>query len=169
MTFVELLKSFFLDNGMGWMVVGLFSCLMLGGLGSSKGLFISGNQMAGILSEKPDLFGKLLVIMALPGTQGVYAFVLTFAGMIILKFNAAGTLSMSRGIVLFFCFVFIGIVQYLSAVYQGKNSAAAINLVAKQPDKAGGAILIPAMVETYALLAFVAGFVLLIFISGSSL
>lgn len=169
MTFVELLKSFFLDNGMGWMVVGLFSCLMLGGLGSSKGLFISGNQMAGILSEKPDLFGKLLVIMALPGTQGVYAFVLTFAGMIILKFNTAGTLSMGRGIALFFCFVFIGIVQYLSAVYQGKNSAAAINLVAKQPDKAGGAILIPAMVETYALLAFVAGFVLLIFISGSSL
>jgi len=169
MTFVELLNEFFFANGMSWMVIGLFCCLMLGGLGSSKGLHISGNQMAGTLSEKPDLFGKLLVLMALPGTQGVYAFVLTFAGMIILKFNTGGELSVLKGIALFFSFIFIGIVLYLSAVYQGKNSAAAINLVAKQPDKAGGAILIPALVETYALLAFVAGFVLLIFISKSTL
>jgi len=169
MTFVELLKSFFLDNGMGFMLLGLFSCLMLGGLGSSKGLHISGNQMAGILSEKPDLFGKLFVLMALPATQGVYGFVLTFAGMIFLGFNKGDTLSMGRGIALFFCLIFIGIVLYVSAIFQGKNSAAAINLVAKQPEKAGGAILIPALVETYALLAFVAGFVLITFITKSSL
>jgi V/A-type H+-transporting ATPase subunit K len=201
MTFVDLLKTFFMTNGMGWMIVGLFTCLMLGGLGSSTGLHISGAQMAGALSEKPDLFGKLLVIMALPGTQGVYAFVLTFAGMILMGFNknttvmvmdpiknvlvpatvidpitkietikkVATTLSAGKGIVLCICFILIGVVQYVSAIYQGKNSAAAINMVVKQPEKAGGAILIPALVETYALLAFVAGFILLIFTKTSSL
>lgn len=170
MTFVDLLKTLFMTNGMGWMIVGLFTCLMLGGLGSSTGLHISGAQMAGALSEKPDLFGKLLVIMALPGTQGVYAFVLTFAGMILMGFSKSdATLSAGKGIVLCLCFILIGVVQYFSAIYQGKNAAAAINMVVKQPEKAGGAILIPALVETYALLAFVAGFILLIFTKTSSL
>jgi len=169
MTFVNLLETLFMTNGMGWMIVGLFTCLMLGGLGSSTGLHISGAQMAGALSEKPDLFGKLLVIMALPGTQGVYSFVLTFAGMILMGFSKAEKLSAGKGIVLCICFILIGVVQYVSAIYQGKNSAAAINMVVKQPEKAGGAILIPALVETYALLAFVAGFILLIFTKTSSL
>ena len=188
MTFIELLKTFFMTNGMGWMVVGLFTCLMLGGLGASNGLHISGAQMAGALSEKPDLFGKLLVIMALPGTQGIYAFVLAITGMMIMEFNkvvsvttidpitkietikkVAVTISAGKGIVLFICFILIGIVQYVSAIYQGKNSAAAINMVTKQPEKAGAAILIPALVETYAILAFVAGFILLIFTKTSSL
>lgn len=176
MTFIEMLRTFFMTNGMGWMVVGLFTCLMLGGLGASNGLHISGAQMAGALSEKPELFGKLLVIMALPGTQGIYAFVLAITGMMIMgyggmdpKTNLPITISAGKGIVLFFCFIFIGIVQYVSAIYQGKNSAAAINMVVKQPEKAGAAILIPALVETYAILAFVAGFILLIFTKNSSL
>jgi V/A-type H+-transporting ATPase subunit K len=176
MTFVEMLRNLFMTNGMGWMVVGLFSCLMLGGLGASNGLHISGAQMAGALSEKPELFGKLLVIMALPGTQGIYAFVLAITGMMIMGYNAIDpltklpqTISASKGFVLFICFILIGVVQYVSAIYQGKNSAAAINMVVKQPEKAGAAILIPALVETYAILAFVAGFILLIFTKTSSL
>jgi len=143
----------------------------------------------------------LLVIMALPGTQGIYAFVLAITGMMIMEFNklvtvmtvdpitkllvpvktidpitqvetikqVATTLSAGKGIVLCICFILIGIVQYVSAIYQGKNSAAAINMVVKQPEKAGAAILIPALVETYAILAFVAGFILLIFAKTSSL
>lgn len=168
MTFADFLSKYFMSTGIGWTVVGLFACLMLGGLGSSKGLHISGSQAAGALSEKPELFGRLFVIMALPATQGLYAFVLAFLGMILLKFNSGGQISVYRGLALFFSFIFIGYVQYTSAIYQGKNSAAAINYTVKQPEKSGGALLIPALVETYALLAFVAGFLLLVFIQGSA-
>jgi len=168
MTFAEFLSKYFMSTGIGWTIVGLFACLMLGGLGSSKGLHISGNQAAGALSEKPELFGRLLILMALPGTQGLYSFVLTFLGMTLLKFNQGAQISIFRGLTLFFTFIFIGYVQYISAIYQGKNSAAAINYTVRQPEKSGGALLIPALVETYSILAFVAGFLLLVFIGKSA-
>ena len=169
MTFAEFLRKYFMSTCIGWTIVGLFACLMLGGLGSSKGLHISGSQAAGALSEKPELFGRLFVIMALPATQGLYSFVLAFLGMILLGFNRGQPISIYRGLTLFFSFIFISIVLYISAIYQGKNSAAAINYTVRQPEKSGGALLIPALVETYALLAFVAGFLLLVFIGGSAL
>ena len=47
----------------------------------------------------------------------------------------------------------IAIVGLLSAIYQGKTSVSSIALVAKKPDQFGKAMLFPAMVETYAILA----------------
>ena len=40
-----------------------------------------------------------------------------------------------------------------AAIYQGKASIASINLVSKAPDQFGKAMIFPAMVETYAILA----------------
>ncbi len=168
MTFAQ----FFADNlntGLHWAAIGFYACMMLGGIGSAIALSIAGTQAAGSLAEKPDLFGRLFVLMALPATQGLYGFVLAFLGMQLTGFNTGAEMSLNKGIALCFSFALIGGVLLFSAVNQGKASAAAINLTVKQPEKSGGALLIPALVETYALLAFVAGFLLLTFIQGSAL
>ena len=47
----------------------------------------------------------------------------------------------------------IGIVGLISGIAQGKTAAASIGIVAKKPDQFGKAMLFPAMVETYAILA----------------
>ena len=47
----------------------------------------------------------------------------------------------------------IAIVGLISAYHQGRTSVAAIGIVAKRPDQFGKAMLFPAMVETYAILA----------------
>ena len=52
----------------------------------------------------------------------------------------------------------IGIVGLISGKYQGMTSAAAIGIVAKKPDQFGKAMLFPAMVETYAILALLISF-----------
>ena len=49
-----------------------------------------------------------------------------------------------------------GLVYWKSAVYQGETSAACINLVAKKPEEMGRAIILPVLVETYAVFAFLA-------------
>ena len=36
----------------------------LGGCGSARGIYIASQQAAGVLSEKPDLFGQLLVTVS---------------------------------------------------------------------------------------------------------
>ena len=47
----------------------------------------------------------------------------------------------------------IGIVGLISGRSQGKTAAASIGIIAKRPEQFGKAMLFPAMVETYAILA----------------
>lgn len=47
----------------------------------------------------------------------------------------------------------IALAGLVSAIYQGRTSAAAIGIIAKKPDQFGRAMLFPAMVETYAILS----------------
>jgi V/A-type H+-transporting ATPase subunit K len=55
----------------------------------------------------------------------------------------------------------IGIVGLVSGKAQGQASAAAIGIVAKRPDQFAKAMLFPAMVETYAILALLISFLAL--------
>jgi len=94
------------------------------------------------------------VLMALPGTQGFYSFICAI--MILLRtgvINNNLTASPAVGLGLMFVGIGTGLVEWLSAVYQGETSAAAINLVARRPEQSGRAILLPALVETYAVVA----------------
>jgi len=163
----ELIYQYFLQSGLGWAVAGAIAAVMLGGVGSARGIRIAGAQAAGVLSEKPELFGKLLVPMALPGTQGFYAFICAI--MIALRtglLKGDVTVSPLAGIGLFFIGVGMGVVEWRSAIYQGEAAAAAINLIGKKPEEGGRAILIPALVETYAVVALLAAILLILWVTA---
>jgi len=64
--------------GLVFAILGMAAVISLSGIGSSIGIGISTMQTAGVLSEKPHLYGKLFVITALPGTQGFYGFIELF-------------------------------------------------------------------------------------------
>ena len=150
----QFLTTYFLESGIGLAVAGAMLCVMFGGWGSSRGLRISGAQAAGVLSEKPELFGKVLVLTALPGTQGFYA--LITAIMIAQKtklIDGAPVCPPIIGFGLFFVGLCAGVVQYRSAIFQGEASAASINLTSRKPEESGRSILFPALIETYAVLA----------------
>jgi len=46
----------------------------LAGVGSILGVRTAAQASAGIVSEDPDKFGKVLLLTALPGSQGIYGF-----------------------------------------------------------------------------------------------
>ena len=62
-------------------------------------------------------------------------------------------MTLLQGFLFFAACLPMAIVGYVSALYQGKTSAASIGLVAKRPEQSGKALIFPAMVETYAILA----------------
>jgi len=166
----EFIKLYFLQTGLGWAAIGAMLAVMLGGVGSARGIRIAGAQAAGVLSEKPEIFGKLLILMALPGTQGFYAFICAIviclqSGLI------AGHVAVAplTGLALMFVGLCMGIVEWRSAIYQGEASAAAINLVGKRPEEAGRSILIPALVETYAVVALLAAILLTLWLTKPGL
>lgn len=146
-----------MDIGLALALAGVAVAVFLGGMGSAWGVAIAGQAAGGILTEDPEKFGRLLVMIALPGTQGFYGFLGGFYIMMkIGLLTGAVSVSPMAGLQLFFAALPVGLTGFLSAIYQGKASAAGIHLIAKRPEEMGKAIIIPAMVETYAVIGLLA-------------
>jgi V/A-type H+-transporting ATPase subunit K len=156
-----------IEVGRGLAYAGAGLAFGLAGSGSAWGIAIASHQAAGVMREKPELFGRMLVMIALPGTQGFYGFIaailmMTQTGLIggsVLK------ISLGTGIALFGVGLGCGIAQFVSAIHQGNASAAGISLVARRPEAAGRAILFPAFVETYAVVALLATILFITFLT----
>ncbi len=145
-------------------LMGAAVAVFLAGVGSAKGVGIAGEQAAGVISEKPDLFGQALVLQLLPGTQGIYGFLIGF--IVLLKINVFGgmlDLTMTQGLLILMGCLPVGVVGLFSAIYQGRAAAAGICLLGKRADAGGQGISIAVMVETYAVLALLASFLMVWF------
>lgn len=138
-------------GGSFWAILGAAVAFFVAGLGSSKGVGIAGQAGAGVLTENPKLFGPVMVLEALPSTQAIYGFVIAF----LILGKISPDLSVPAGASLFIAGLPVGIVGYLSGVYQGKVAAAGINMVAKRPDGMVRGIVLALMVEMFAIIAFI--------------
>ncbi|HIR40303.1 MAG TPA: V-type ATP synthase subunit K, partial [Candidatus Egerieicola pullicola] len=142
-------------TGLAIAIFGAALCAALAGCGSAIGVMAAGKAAAGVTSQKPELFGKLLVLQALPGTQGIYGFLTAILIMVRLGLLGGSPLDVSDtvGWQFFFAALPMGLCGLISGIAQGKTAVAAIHLTGKQPDAAGKGITMTALVETYAILA----------------
>lgn len=109
---------------------------------------------AGVVTENPSLFGKVLVLQLLPGTQGIYGLLIAFITLSqIGVLGGSSDISFYKGLLYFLACLPMAVVGYWSALRQARASVASIGLVSKRPDQFGKAMIFPAMVETYAILA----------------
>ena len=141
--------------GLVYSLLGAALAVFLAGAGSAIGVGIAGQAAAGVVTEDPSKFAKVLIIQLLPGTQGIYGLLvgfITLSNIGLLGGNIAD-ISVSIGLLIFAACLPIGIVGLISGIYQGRTSAASIGIVARKPEQFGKAMLFPAMVETYAILA----------------
>ncbi len=142
------------ESGIVIAIFGATLCALLGGCGSALGVMFAGKAAAGVVSEKPDLFGKMLVLQALPGTQGIYGFLVAILVMVYTGLLGEPIdLTVAQGWAFFYATLPMGIVGLVSGIAQGKTAAAAIHMTGKQPDASGKGITMTALVETYAILA----------------
>ncbi|NLE19268.1 MAG: V-type ATP synthase subunit K [Clostridiales bacterium] len=143
------------------LVAAAFS-VTLAGVGSAKGVGLAGQTSAGVSSESPELNSKLMVLQILPGTQGIYGFLI---GVIILV-NTGVLGGAMKPVELMQGFAFIGavlpvaIVGYLSAIHQANVASAGMLMVGQHPEMSGKAITMTVMVETYAVLSLLASFLM---------
>lgn len=146
--FVNLFENY---GGLLFGAIGVILAAALPGIGSAKGVGLVGEAATGILAEEPDKFGKALILQLLPGTQGLYGFVIGL--LVSLQLSADTTLG--QGLYLLIACLPITIAGAKSAIAQAKTAAAAMNILAKKPDHNTKGIILTVMVETYALLGFV--------------
>lgn len=154
---MELLSG--LANGQFLAILGASIAILFAGMGSAKGTSIVGQAAAGVVAEDSSKFGKLLVLQLLPGTQGLYGFIVAF--LILSKAGLLGAtvaLTAGQGFQLLAAGLAVGVVGYISGIYQGKVAAAGVGVLAKKPEELGKAITLSAIVETYALLGLLVSF-----------
>jgi V/A-type H+-transporting ATPase subunit K len=156
-----------IEFGRGLAYGGAACSFGLAGIGSAWGIAIAAHAAAGVMREKPELFGRMLVMIALPGTQGFYGFIAAILLMVQTGLIGGSSLkiSFSNGLALFIVGLLNGCAQLVTAVYQGEASAAGISLVGRRPEAAGKAVLFPAFVETYAVLSLLGTILSIIFLT----
>ena len=150
--------QFFMENngGLIFAAMGVALAVGLSGIGSAKGVGIVGEAATGLVTEEPEKFGKALVLQLLPGTQGLYGFVI---GFLVFTKMASG-MPLDQGLYLLGACLPIAFAGLWSGIAQGKVAAAGIQILAKNPEQNTKGIILSAMVETYALLGFVISFML---------
>ena len=156
-------------SGLAIALLGAAIAAILAGCGSAIGVGTAGRGAAGVTTEGPNKFGKVLILELLPGTQGIYGLIIAF--MVLMQtgvmgdYATAAAMTTSTGWQFFAACLPMGIVGLVSALYQGKCAVAAINMVGKKPETSGKGLLLTVMVETYALLALLVSFLSIIFIN----
>ncbi|MEG0107460.1 MAG: V-type ATP synthase subunit K [Lachnospiraceae bacterium] len=143
------------ELGIVYALLGAALAVLLAGAGSSIGVGTAGQAAAGVVTEDPSKFAKVLILQLLPGTQGIYGLLVGFITLskVGLLGGQMAAISPQTGLLILAACLPIGIVGLVSGKYQGLAAVAAIGVVAKKPEQFGKAMLFPAMVETYAILA----------------
>lgn len=140
-------------------VLALFGAAMatiFAGIGSAKGVGMATETGMGVLSEDSSKFGKMLVLELLPGTQGLYGFIVSF--LVMLNIGVLGgtvaRLTLQEGLLYLAACLPIAFGGLFSGIAQGKAAVAGISLVAKHDSEFSKAMVSVTLVEIYALLAF---------------
>jgi V/A-type H+-transporting ATPase subunit K len=161
MQFGEFLSAIF-SSGMVYAIMGAAAAVILSGIGSAMGIGYAASASAGVMTEDPRGFGKYLILVALPGTQGIYGFVAAF--LVIIKLSLtnmaaaaqiAQQITTAQGLQIFYACLPIAFAGLVSAIHQGKVCTAGVSLTAKQPSESGKALVFGVFVEFYAVLGLI--------------
>jgi len=135
-------------------MLGAVVAALFAGFGSSLGVSYPARAADGVMSEDPNKFGRLFLLVALPGTQGFYGFIIAL--FIILKLGLLGTpqfdLPVLKGVQYLVAGLPVGLVGFFSAILQGKACESGVEMAAKKPEASMKAVIYAAMIETYAIL-----------------
>ncbi|PXW91830.1 V/A-type H+-transporting ATPase subunit K [Streptohalobacillus salinus] len=152
--------TFFIENNGGqiFAALGIAFAVIFSGMGSAKGVGMTGEAAASLIKEQPEKFGKSLILQLLPGTQGLYGFVIGF----LIYLNMSADMAFSDGLFMLMAAMPIAFTGLTAGIAQGRVSTAAVQILAKREEQNSKGIIYSAMVETYAILGFVISFLLVL-------
>ena len=142
--------------------IGIGLMVGLAGVGSAFGVTITGNAAIGALKKNADAFGNYMVLSALPGTQGLYGFIVGFLILVSGGVLGGTAPTIGQGLAYFAASLAIGIGGMISGFAQGKAAVSGIALSAKDDSNFSKAMVSVTLVEIYALLSFIVSLLVVI-------
>ncbi len=153
-------------NGMIYAIIGVSIATLFSGIGSARGVGSAAQTSMGVLSEDSSMFGKMLVLTLLPGTQGLYGFIVGFLILINCGVLGGTMPTIGQGLAYLGASLAIGFGGMFSAFAQGKAAVSGITMTAKDEKNFSKAMVSVTLVEIYALLAFIVSLLLVISVPG---
>ena len=150
-------------NGIFFAILGAAIATVLAGIGSAKGVGSAAQTAMGVLSEDSSMFGKMLVLTLLPGTQGLYGFIVGF--LILVSSGLLGgsaDVTLAQGIAYAGASLAIGFGGLFAGIAQGKAAVSGIAMTAKDEKNFSKGMVSVTLVEIYALLAFIVSLLVVI-------
>lgn len=155
------------NYGIVFALAGAGLAALMAGVGSAIGVGMTGEAAAGVVTEDPQKFGKVLIMQLLPGTQGIYGLLIAFMTMTQIGIlGGSADISFAKGLLYFAACLPMAFVGFWSAKRQARAAVAGIQLIAKRPDQMGKSMIFAAMVETYAILALLVSILSIFGIAG---
>ena len=130
---------------LGWM--GMYGSMALGAIGSIIGCALAGQAAIGAMLETEGGYGRYIGISVMPSSQVIYG--------IVIMFTLQREVTAANAGALFGIGIMAGLALLFSAVLQGKTCASAINAAKAKPEIFGLSLAPAAIVEGFAVFAFV--------------
>ncbi len=130
---------------LGW--AGIFGPVALGAIGSMIGVTRAGQAACGAMLEIESGYGRYVGVSLLPSSQTIYG--------IVLMFTLNRPVTTGNAPALFAVGALVALALLVSAIYQGAGCASAINASKSKPEIFGLSVTPAAVVEGFAVFAFV--------------
>ena len=126
---------------------GIYGVFALGAIGSILGCAIAGQAAIGAMLETDGGYGRFVGISAMPSSQVIYG--------IVVMFTLDRPVTPENAGALFGIGIFAGLALLMSGLWQGRTCASAIAAAKDKPEIFGLALAPAAIVEGFAVFAFV--------------
>ncbi len=130
---------------MGW--TGMYGSMALGAIGSIFGCALAGQAAIGAMLESESGYGRFIGVSVMPSSQVIYG--------IVVMFTLQRDVTVENGGALFGIGIMAGLALMYSGILQGKTCASAINAAKAKPEIFGLSLAPAAIVEGFAVFAFV--------------
>lgn len=130
---------------LGW--IGIYAPMALGAIGSTIGCAIAGQAAIGAMLDTESGYGRYVGVSAMPSSMVIFGIVIMFT------LNRAITSESGAGV--FAVGLLSGLVMLGTGIYQGQCCASAIHAAKAKPEIFGLSIVPAAIVEGFAVFAFI--------------
>ncbi len=130
---------------MGW--TGIYSPMAIGAIGSAIGCAIAGQAGIGAMLETEGGYGRYIGLSAFPSSMVIYG--------IVVMFTLNREVTPENAGALFGIGFFAGIAMLYAGIWQGRACAAAIHASKEKPEIFGLSLAPAAIIEGFAVFAFV--------------
>ena len=131
---------------------GMSLMLALCCIGSAIGVTSAGNAVISSLKKNPNMFGKGMLLTALPSTQGIYAFASFF--IILGRLSNLTTLSWGSAMAIFASCIALALGGIYSAIHQGNLVSNGVVEMGNGQNVFSKTLMLAAFPELYAILPF---------------